>query len=63
MSTVFIYEEPDTLRFSTFMEFLKLSEGGRTFFGAVDRQKNDVPAEIFSQGLENPLSRGQEKPL
>ena len=27
---------------------------------AMNRQKNDVPAEIFIQGLENPLARGRE---
>ena len=31
--------------------------------GAMDRQKSNVPTEIFSQGLEKPLSREQENPL
>ena len=31
--------------------------------GAMDRRKNDVPTEIFSQGLENPLARERENPL
>ena len=31
--------------------------------GAMDRQKIDVPTEIFSQGLEKPLAREREKPL
>ena len=30
---------------------------------AMERQKNDVPTDIFSQGQEKPLARGQEKPL
>ena len=29
----------------------------------MDRQKNDVPTDIFIQGHENPLARGQENPL
>ena len=31
--------------------------------GAMDRRKSDVPTEIFSQGLEKPLAREQEKPF
>ena len=31
--------------------------------GAMDRRKNDVPAEIFSQGLEKPLARERENTL
>ena len=31
--------------------------------GAMDRQKHDVPTDIFSQGHEKPLDRGREKPL
>ena len=31
--------------------------------GATDRRKNDMPTEIFSQGLENPLAREWEKLL
>ena len=31
MGLVFIYKQLDTLRYATFMEFLKLSEGGGTF--------------------------------
>ena len=27
------------------------------------KTKNDVPTDIFSQGHENPLARGQENPL
>ena len=30
MRYVFIYTNPDTLRYAIFMEFLKLAEGGRT---------------------------------
>ena len=33
------------------------------YIGAMDRRKSDVPTEIFSQGLENPLARELEKPL
>ena len=29
----------------------------------MDRQKSDVPTEIFIQGIENPLDREQENPL
>ena len=29
--------------------------------GAMDSQKNDVPNDIFIQGLENPLARRREK--
>ena len=32
-------------------------------FGAMDRRKNDVPTEMFSQGLKKPLAREREKPL
>ena len=32
-------------------------------FGAMDRRKNDVPTDIFSQGHKKPLSRGRKKPL
>ena len=32
-------------------------------FGAMDRQKNYVSTDIFSQGRENPLARGRETPL
>ena len=57
------------------MEFLKLAEGGGHFymqkimhsalslFGAMDRRKNDVPTEIFSQGIKKPLARERENPL
>ena len=29
----------------------------------MDRQKNDVPTDIFIQGHEKPLARGRENPL
>ena len=32
MGPVLIYKQPDTLRYATFMEFLKLSEGGENLF-------------------------------
>ena len=31
--------------------------------GAMEIQKSDVPTEIFSQGLENPLAREREQSL
>ena len=30
---------------------------------AIDRHISDMPTEIFSQGLEEPLAREREKPL
>ena len=31
--------------------------------GEMDRLKNDVPTDIFSQGHKKPLDRGRENPL
>ena len=72
----FLYTKSLTLCVKQFfMELFKLAEGGGHFysqktmffalnvFGSMDRNKSDVPTEIFSQGLKKTLSREREKPL
>ena len=62
----FLYKQKakkNAKRLYIYTKIQTLCKNQDNFLGAMDRQKRDVPTEIFSQGLKKSLAREREKPL